>query len=494
MPIKNWNESAVQTHLTKAHKRLIALGLLMESAIKQSMRPGTGIMYRKHRASVPGAPPAPDTGRLRASITTNWTLSGMARTATSGKKGQEGDGVGQPSATKGKFTVVVGTNVEYACLKSNTIILTKEGWKRISFIKIGDEVLTQTGNYHKVLNIIKVKNIDHPDMVTIEINYRKGMSRKLSMTKEHKILVYRNGRNKWICAGELLKTDCVYATPKIAHNKGISKYKIVYCKNCAKIIKGHENDKGKRIFCSVECRVEFWNKGNNPHNGAKRTEEVKNKMSISAVKRIKEHPENHANYIMGKKGFKTFPEKQVCFWLEEQGLKEKYIQQYPVGGKFVDFYIPELNQIIEADGAYWHRNQEKDIKRDLNILKHMPFGTEIYHIHFFDERFSPKNMDLNPIHNVYYSPCNPGTDSFVNLSCFRPFQIKSIKHWKYEVKPKGKQKGIRTTYLYDLSIDKVHSYYANGVLVSNSWLEFGTRRMQARPFIRPQFDKLKRKF
>jgi HK97 gp10 family phage protein len=69
-----------------------------------------------------------DTGRLRASISTNWTNSGMERgktaTYTGGSKNEYGkqmekadsvsDGVGNPSQQGDRFEVVVGTNVYYA--------------------------------------------------------------------------------------------------------------------------------------------------------------------------------------------------------------------------------------------------------------------------------------------------------------------------------------------------------------------------------------------
>jgi len=68
-----------------------------------------------------------DTGRLRASISTNWSGSGMgnakvgAKASTSALKGKKGKaklgmavvGVGQPGK-KGNPVVVVGTNVEYS--------------------------------------------------------------------------------------------------------------------------------------------------------------------------------------------------------------------------------------------------------------------------------------------------------------------------------------------------------------------------------------------
>lgn len=101
-------------NITKgAEKKLLAIGFQMEKEIKMSMKAGSGRMYGKHRASAPGEPPAVDTGRLRGSISTNWSGSGMAKGSTEGVARGE-DGVGQPDAKEDMFTVVVGTNVPYA--------------------------------------------------------------------------------------------------------------------------------------------------------------------------------------------------------------------------------------------------------------------------------------------------------------------------------------------------------------------------------------------
>ena len=52
------------------------------------------------------------TGRLRSSLSTNWSGSGKARGRT-GSKAQTDDGVGEPNGPRG-LIVVVGTNVKYA--------------------------------------------------------------------------------------------------------------------------------------------------------------------------------------------------------------------------------------------------------------------------------------------------------------------------------------------------------------------------------------------
>ena len=49
----------------------------------------------------------------------------------------------------------------------------------------------------------------------------------------------------------------------------------------------------------------------------------------------------------------TRPELVVKELLER--LNVKYIQQHPIGDiANVDFYLPEVNLVIECDGCYWH--------------------------------------------------------------------------------------------------------------------------------------------
>jgi len=87
---------------------------LVETDAKESMKPGSGKEYKRggkiHTASAPGEPPAVDTGRLRASISSNWTGSGMAKGKVE-SPAEADDGVGQPAK---ELTGVVGSNVEYA--------------------------------------------------------------------------------------------------------------------------------------------------------------------------------------------------------------------------------------------------------------------------------------------------------------------------------------------------------------------------------------------
>ena len=120
---------------TKVEKGLLKVAAQMTGDIKRSMR-GYGSYSRldtqeavkgvrrtktnrRHYPSPPGSPPAVDYGRLRASISFNWSGSGKTQgdtdsfSAPSGKASGVRDGVGEPASKQDQITVVVGTNVEY---------------------------------------------------------------------------------------------------------------------------------------------------------------------------------------------------------------------------------------------------------------------------------------------------------------------------------------------------------------------------------------------
>ena len=106
--------------LPLAEMKVLAKAFSLERAIKQRLsQVATGRIYKRrgkygfHQASAPGEPPAVDTGRLRASISVNWSGSGKAE-GDMGSKAFVGDGVKEPSISGGEiFKAVVGTNVKY---------------------------------------------------------------------------------------------------------------------------------------------------------------------------------------------------------------------------------------------------------------------------------------------------------------------------------------------------------------------------------------------
>jgi very-short-patch-repair endonuclease len=72
----------------------------------------------------------------------------------------------------------------------------------------------------------------------------------------------------------------------------------------------------------------------------------------------------------------TTQEQLIADELSELGLR--YDQQVDVHPYTVDFFVPELGLVIEADGVYGHL-RKRDVKRDADLMR--IFGIEnILHI------------------------------------------------------------------------------------------------------------------
>tara|TARA_R110000824_G_scaffold10696_2_gene46815 strand:- start:69 stop:377 length:309 start_codon:yes stop_codon:yes gene_type:complete len=61
----------------------------------------------------------------------------------------------------------------------------------------------------------------------------------------------------------------------------------------------------------------------------------------------------------------TPQEKQLALAIENIGLR--YVEQFEIYPYTVDFYIPDIKLVIEADGTYGHLSK-RDRKRDAFLL------------------------------------------------------------------------------------------------------------------------------
>lgn len=88
------------------------------------------------------------------------------------------------------------------------------------------------------------------------------------------------------------------------------------------------------------------------------------------------HPEKHPNLLMarrnmvGKKGY--ISKGQYALYLETKKLYADAELNFPIKTSsghlyFADVCIPSLKEILEYDGAYWHRDAERDKLRDYNL-------------------------------------------------------------------------------------------------------------------------------
>ena len=95
--------------------------------------------------------------------------------------------------------VMIATDAD--CFHESTYILTKRGNVQLKNIKYGDEVLTHSGQWKKVIEIIERKKTD---FIKIEIN-----GEYLYLSENHQLPVLRNGKIKIIKAKDLKLTDCL---------------------------------------------------------------------------------------------------------------------------------------------------------------------------------------------------------------------------------------------------------------------------------------------
>jgi len=152
-----WKREVLEKIIEEQNQALLKVGFQLEREIKQIFKKGTGNIYLKgknrdiiHQASAPGEPPAVDIGRLRASISTNWTGSGIGRGRVDSQANPE-EGVGDPGGSKrmgGQFKVVVGTNVRYApWLEFGTTRMEKRPFMRPSLDRIKNKVTSLIKRY-----------------------------------------------------------------------------------------------------------------------------------------------------------------------------------------------------------------------------------------------------------------------------------------------------------------------------------------------------------
>jgi len=85
------------------------------------------------------------------------------------------------------------------CLEENTLVLTKNGGKKISNITYDDEIMTHTGEYKKVLNILEK---DISNYLIIKVN-----GNTIICSSDHKLIVFRDGDVYEVSAKDIKYSD-----------------------------------------------------------------------------------------------------------------------------------------------------------------------------------------------------------------------------------------------------------------------------------------------
>lgn len=105
--------------------------------------------------------------------------------------------------------IVIATDAD--CLEEHTIVLTDSGEKQLKDITYNDKVLTHSGQYQQVLNIIQKKT---NDFIAITIN-----NTIVYVSKTHKFIVFRDGKLQEVLAKDIKITD-LFLRRKNTNNMG----------------------------------------------------------------------------------------------------------------------------------------------------------------------------------------------------------------------------------------------------------------------------------
>jgi hypothetical protein len=89
-----------------------------------------------------------------------------------------------------------------ACLDPDTLVLARDGIKKIKDVSIGDEVLTSSGQFNRVANQVVSR---HTSRIRIF-----SCGQEFVCSPNHRWIVQRNGERIEIRADEILKTDKLF--------------------------------------------------------------------------------------------------------------------------------------------------------------------------------------------------------------------------------------------------------------------------------------------
>jgi ATP-dependent protease ClpP protease subunit len=104
------------------------------------------------------------------------------------------------------------------CFSRKTPIITAKGVKQIKDVEVGDLVLTHTGKYQHVLEVMS--QMYSGEMVRIYYGRNHHDSTSLTATSEHPVWVERNGTRLWLPMSEVVEGDIIFVEPSLCEKTG----------------------------------------------------------------------------------------------------------------------------------------------------------------------------------------------------------------------------------------------------------------------------------
>lgn len=359
-----------------------------------------------------------------------------------------------------------GADQTVRCLTSyKTPIYTSEGWKWVKNIKVGDLVLTHKNRFKKVLRL----NSDFYDgeVITIKLD---GRGWYITVTPEHPFLMQDGS---WKNAKDINENDqisfmasyCQWCGKAIPYYQ---KYCDISCSSKATTDRQWKDPKHRKNMsekASAQMKMEYENGIRDPKEITKKARKAHfdkwgTSGSLKILSKDPEFQKKRLKAIEKKYGsvfdmikLKCFPalgkihfggsklEKSMEGFLIR--CKRKFVAQFEVGRRRIDFYIKREKLFIEVDGKTFHSDKEKERKRDLEILTQHP-NHKIAHVTYGNPGINWEFFDLLSLNHT-------GTFAQTNI------RVKAVSI--RQVKEK-----IRT---YNFAVEDDESYIAKGFVTHN---------------------------
>ena len=317
----------------------------------------------------------------------------------------------------------------HACVVGGVHKIQTQKTKRISEARINDMVLTKDGKYHKVKGVMNDLSVrDKPNLILVKPE-KSYLKKGLLLTEDHLVLTKMplTGYIYWEQIGNLKIGDIIFNLRKKAHNKGKRERTKNKCKACNKEFEVVKSQKYLK-YCCKKCYYE----------------------------------DGKFDRAKGKRWFLTNKQR-----LNKSGKNNPAWK----GG------ISKLPYGIE-----WTKLLKENIKIRDNFTcqecsKHQSKHKHSFHVHHIDNNKFNNKMD----NLITLCPSCHGKKQWqdcelvdVNLERFKPTKIKEftkLNAYKYY---NNNNKKLSMTKLYDVHVDGENSFVVGGIIVHNSYIEYGT--------------------
>jgi len=359
----------------------------------------------------------------------------------------------------------IHNDAKILCVHPRTKVLTNDGWKPIKDISTGELIVTESGKMKPVEQIVKSKPKEiirlYINAINNGLTQIKGTFSSISASPEHIIKTSLG----WKKFGDIIEGEKIYFLASKCKECGkLKPFFSVFCsQSCGGKwkYKHGEGEKGLKIghvkakeFAQKRDSELIIKKGKEwRENNPEKVKKYHARQGRTLAEFYKKYPEKHPNAVCAKNHFFTKLERKIKKLLQE--LNIDYIHQFKVCKYWADFSLPNMKILLECDGEHWHRDKNKEDKRDKEIKKLKP---DYRLIHLSEEEIN--NITMTGLSQ--YLSCGLGDIRLIELKVKK---IKRIKTPKY------------CPHFIDLVINGGKgTFIANGFLVHNCPVDTGRLR------------------